>query len=210
MLDGRGRLSSIEMIGEDYEDIKVWATGELNLRTRPQSEILVEFNARLEVRARELGDDFVPISRSAFNRYSMQRDRLGREMMYAMEISRVLIDRIQPGDSDTLTIVAAEAIKTAIFQRLSDEKLEMKDIKAGADALKSANVAQKTSSDRKSKLDAQKAEQEAQEANQRREREREEAAANAVEAAVTEAGISADRAAEIRRKVLGVRTQAAT
>lgn len=204
MSSGRGRLSSIELLGEDYDDIVTWAAGELRERKQLQVDILGEFNRRLQARAEEIGDDgFEAISKSAFNRYAMKLAGLARRLEHTREISRVLTERLQPGDTDTVTIALAEAIKTSVFEAIGEAGeggLGMLDLKLGADALKAAVTAQKTSADRRAKLEAEADRKAAEMAAKLAER-----AADAVEKAAAEAGLSAAAIAQLRRDFLGVR-----
>jgi hypothetical protein len=200
MASGRGRLSSIELLGEDYDDIIAWAAGELRERRQLQVDILGEFNRRLAARAEEIGDDqFETVSKSAFGRYSMRQAQLIRRLDQTREISRVLADRLQAGETDNRTIVLAEMIKSAVFEALDDageSGLAMKDLKAAGDALKAVAAAQKVSSDRRAKLEAAAAEAAAR------------AAASVVEAVTAkavEAGLSVEAVDQLKRDFLGVR-----
>ncbi|MBT9293316.1 DUF3486 family protein [Prosthecodimorpha staleyi] len=204
MSTGRGRLSSIELLGEDYDDVVLWAAGELRARNQLQIDILGEFNKRLQARAEEIGDDdFEPVSKSAFNRYAMRLAGIARRLEHTREISRVLTDRLQPGDTDTVTIALAEAIKTAVFEAIGeagDAGMGMMDLKFAGDALKSAVTAQKHSSERRARLEAEAQRQAEAMAAQLAKR-----AADAVEKAATEAGLSAAAIAQLRRDFLGIR-----
>lgn len=203
MATGRGRLSSIELLGEDYDDIVMWAAGELRERTQLQIDILGEFNRRLAARAEEIGDAFEPISKSSFNRYAMHLSRIARRLEHTREIAKVLTDRLQPGDTDSVTIAVAEAIKTTVFEAIGeagDAGLSMMDLKFAGDALKSAVSAQKHSSDRRAKLEADAQRQAEAMAAQIAKR-----AADAVEKAAAEAGLSAAAVAQLRREFLGIR-----
>lgn len=156
-MSGRGRLSSIELLGEEYDDIVRWAATELRERSQLQIDILGEFNRRLEARAHEVGDDFEPVSKSAFNRYAMRLAGIARRLQYTREISQVLTDRLQPGDTDTVTIALAEAIKTAVFEGIGEAGeggSSMMDLKFAGDALKSAVAAQKASAELRTKMEA--------------------------------------------------------
>jgi len=188
----RGQLSSIELLGEDYEDIVAWAAAELRERKRLATVILAEFNDRLEVRAREIGEPFKPISKSAFSRYSVRLSKLARRLEGVREISRVLTDRLQPGDTDHTTIALAEMIKTAVFEGIGEageSGLDMMGLNFAASALKSAVGAQKTSA----------------ELRERAERKAAERAAAAVDQVARAAGMTADTVDAIKAKILGIR-----
>lgn len=212
MAEGRGRLSSIELLGEDYDDILTWAAGELRDRSKLQTDILGELNRQLQARAEGIGDtDFKPISRSAFSRYSVRLAGIARRLEHTREISRVLTERLQPGDTDTVTIALAEAIKTTVFEAIGeagDAGLGMMDLNFAASALKSAVAAQKTSAENRQKIEAEIA-RKADEATRAAAAALAERAANAVTAVATEAGLSADTIAQLRRDFLGIRPKPA-
>lgn len=157
-MSGRGRLSSIELLGEDYDDIVAWAAGELRERRQLQIDILDELNRRLQARAEEIGDgDFEPVSKSAFSRYSIRLAKIARRLEHTREISRVLTDRLRPGDTDTVTVALAEAIKTAVFETIGEAGeagLGLEDLKFAGQALASAVQAQRSSADLRRKLEA--------------------------------------------------------
>lgn len=67
--DGRGRLSSVEMLPAECREDVVWVNAELRERTIPQTEILDRFNARLSAKGQP------PISKGAFSRYSVRVSR---------------------------------------------------------------------------------------------------------------------------------------
>src|SRR3546814_19476969 len=64
--EGRGRLSSIDLLPEEAEPDIVWASEQLRLRETPAKMILAEFNARLADRC------IASISTSAWGRYSVR------------------------------------------------------------------------------------------------------------------------------------------
>jgi Protein of unknown function (DUF3486) len=211
-MSGRGRLSSIELLGEDYDDIVMWAAGELRERTQLQIDILGEFNRRLEARAHEVGDAFEPVSKSAFGRYSMRLARIARRLQYTREISRVLTERLQPGDTDNVTIALADAIKSAVFEAIGEAGeggSSLMDLKFAGDALKNAVTAEKYSTERRARLEAEIAAK-AEEQTRKAAAALAEQAAEAVAKAANEAGLSADRIAQLRRDFLGIREKPAT
>src|SRR3546814_9118424 len=65
--EGRGRLSSIDLLPEEAEPDIVWASEQLRLREKPAKMILAEFNARLADRG------IASISKSAWGRYSVRK-----------------------------------------------------------------------------------------------------------------------------------------
>lgn len=204
MAKGRGRLSRIDLLGPDYDDIVMWAAGQLRQRDTQQNEICAEFNARLKVRAEEIGDaGFTPISPSSFNRYSVALAETSRRMERTRDIARVLVDKLEPADSDNTTIVIAELIKSAIEEQLKENGeagTSLKDLKFAGDALRSANAAKKQSSERRAKLEEEARRQAEAMANQMARR-----TMDAVEKAAVEAGLSAAAVAQLRRDLLGIR-----
>lgn len=186
MHKGRGRLSSIDLLPDSADADVAWASEELDRRERLQKVILEEFNSRLADKG------LAPISSSAFNRHSVKLARIGRRIRDTREITAVLTDRLEPGDTDKLTIVVAETIKTLVFEMLQEggeAGFNPKQTKEMAEALRAATSAQKVSSERKTRLDA----------------ELEKKVGEAIEKVVSVTGLTAERAAEIRNQVLGVR-----
>ena len=189
---GRGRLSSIELLPEDAEPIIAWAAQQLKTRSLPQIDILAEFNTRLSVLADDLGIAIQPISPSAFNRYSVRLARMIQRIEQTREIASVLTDRLEPGQTDDLTIAITESIKTLIFQILenADEaSLPMKAAKEAAEALRAAVAAEKMSSERRRKV----------------EQEIEAKATAAIDKVAKTKGLNADTVAQLRREFLGLR-----
>jgi len=211
-MSGRGRLSSIELLGEDYDDIVTWASAELQDRHQLQTDILGEFNKRLIARSEEIGDDLTrikppgagrgqdwPISKSAFGRHAVEVAEVGRRYAEVREISAVLVDRLQPGDSDDLTIALAQLIKTAAMETIKAggrAGTGLKDLQAAGNALRAAEAALRTSTDRRQKLEEAKA---------KAAREAAAAVLERAEETAREAGLNADVIAQLRRDVIGVR-----
>lgn len=183
-VQGRGRLSSIDQLPEEAAPDIEWAMGELRERARLQIDILEEFNARLADRG------IAPISASAFNRHSLRLARIARRLAETRDIAKVLNDRLPAGASDETTVMIAETIKTLIFELLDHEGANFtpKATMEMARALQSLVSAQKLSGEARRRLQAEFA-----------------AKVDAtVDKVAVAAGLSAERAAEIRRDVLGV------
>lgn len=192
---GRGRLSSIEQLPEPCSPHIVWASEELRRRERTQTEIYEEFYQRLEaVRAEYRGElEFTIPSFSSFNRHSLRLAALARRMDDTREIAGSLAKSFDAEASDDLTVIAAEAIKTLIFEILTDageSGVDPKGTMQLASALRSASQAQGVSTSRRHKI----------------EEEFEEKVNEVVDKAGAQVGLSADQVAQIRRDVLGVRT----
>jgi len=187
---GRGRLSAIDLLPEECDEAIAKAAAALARREQTQAEIYAAFEADLRAIQKELGRIFAIPSKSAFNRYSLRLAVMSRRLEQTRAIAASLSERFNAEASDDLTLIAAEAIKTAVFETLSaGDGLAPKDTMALGNALKSALAAQNISTARRLKLEKEITAQ----------------AGKAVEAAAKEAGLSADMAASIRDEVLGVR-----
>ncbi len=183
---GRGRLSNIKMLPPEADEIVRWAALELREEKRTQLDIGNEFNEKLAV----IGLD--PISPSAFNRHSVRIADMIRRANQTREIAAVLTEKMGPGQSDDVTITLAEMIKTLLGELLDkagEAGFSPKAAMEMASALKSAAGAQKISSDRRLKVETELAQK----------------VDAALDTVSKEAGLSAEMADEIRRKVLGVK-----
>jgi len=183
--EGRGRLSSIDLLPEDAEPEIVWALEQLRVREMPQTAILDQFNARLADRG--IGK----VSKSAFSRWSVRKAVQFRRLDEVRAITSDVVTGLGTDGADQVTVAVAEMLKVAIYESLEGQ-LGPKEIMELSRALGSAVAAQKTSADHRAKLEAKVAAQV-------------EAAAERAGDAAREAGLSADRVAQIRRDVLGVR-----
>ena len=180
---GRGRLSTIDLLPAEADDTVTWAFGELRERARTQQDIHAEFNKRLaEI---QLG----PISFSAFNRHSIRLSAMARRHEEVRAITSALTERLDPGQADDLTIMAAETIKTLVFELMEDGKVSPKQTMALANALRAAEAAAKMPLTRRREMEAQFAAQVDQ----------------AIDKVRTEKGLTEDQAAFFRREVLGVK-----
>ncbi len=152
---GRGQLSSLERLPLEAEAVVAWAAAELADRDRTQTEIYAEFVTRCEqLMAEHRGElEFTIPSFSSFNRYSIRQARLSRRLDQTREIVKVLAQKHDAQASDDLTIIAGEMIKSVVLHTLGDaaDGIAPKELKALADAFKSAQVSQNLSSARKAK-----------------------------------------------------------
>lgn len=190
---GRGRLSSIQLLPQECNQVVMWAAAELQENARTQLEIYKEFSAKLEALQRESRGEleFTIPSFSAFNRYSINLDAMTRDLNETREMAAAISDTFDPEESDDLTLVAAKAIKALIFTMLRTQrgKIGSKDAKALADALRSATHAQSVSTARRDKIEAKFKAQ----------------AEKAIEKVSKEKGMSAEVVAQLRRDFLGVK-----
>lgn len=190
--DGRGWLSSIDLLPDDYDDIVLWASQELDDNTQFQVDIHQEFNRRLRARAEDIGAEAPIISASAFGRHALKRAKAARRLETAHAVAKPLMDRLEPGDTDTLTIMLGEMIKTLALEIIESEGaagMSPKEAMQLAAAIKSASQAQSVSSTRRQKLESQVAEK----------------VTKVVEKAGAQVGLSKEQVAQIRREVLGVK-----
>jgi hypothetical protein len=184
--EGRGRLSSIDLLPEDAESDIIWALEALRERTMPAKAILDEFNARLADRG------IAGVSKSAFSRWSIRKAIQFRRLDEVRAITSDVVTGLGTDGADQVTVAVAEMLKVAIYESLEGQ-LDPKSIMELSRALGSAVSAQKTSADHRRKLEEQVAATVVK-------------AADRAGEAASEAGLSADRVAQIRRDVLGVRT----
>lgn len=184
--EGRGRLSSIDLLPEEAEPDIIWALEQLRERTMPQNAILDEFNGRLADRG--IGK----VSKSTFSRWSVRKAVQFRRLDEVRAITTDVVAGLGTGGADEVTNAIAEMVKVAIYESLEGE-LGPKQIMELSRALTAVVQAQKASADHRLKLEAQvnaKVEQ----------------AAETVSASAREAGLSANVAEQLRRDVLGMRT----
>lgn len=183
--EGRGRLSTLDMLPEEAEPDIAWALDALNERAMPQKAILDEFNARLADRG--IGK----VSKSAFNRWSIRKAIQFRRLNEVRTITGEIVRDLGAEGVDNVTIAVAESIKAAVYERLEGDN-DPKALMALGRALNSAVAAQKSSAELRSKIEA-------------RTNAQLEAAAEKVESVGREAGLAEDRIAQIRRDVLGLK-----
>lgn len=185
--EGRGHLSTIDMLPEEAEEDVVWALEELRAKRLPQTTILEEFNLRLADRGIEA------ISKSAFNRFAVRKAIQFKKMDEVRRISSELVDSLGAEGPDEVTVAVAEMLKVAMYQILEDGELEPKQVMELSRALQSAVGAQSKSDDYRRQLERRVAQQV-------------EAAADRAEQLVREAGLPGDTIAQIRREFLGVKS----
>lgn len=184
---GRGRLSAIQLLPEEVQHVVDWAAQELANNDRTQTDILEEFNLKLKM----VDPSIKPISKSAFNRHSVRLSIMTRRLQQTREITKAMADHLGAESSDELTIMAAEAIKTLVFEILADSgesgvaPLEAMRL---ATALKQATLAQHISTDRRERV--------LKAFNDN--------AAKAIDDAVKKKGITREAANSIKSKILGV------
>lgn len=181
--EGRGRLSSIDLLPDEAEPAVVWALDQLRDRKLPQNVILAEFNERLA----DLS--LPPISKSTWSRFAVRKAIQFRKLDEVQRMSAELVGSLGTEGPDQVTVAVAEMLKLAMFQQLEGE-VSTKGVLELSRALQAAVGAQKSSAENRRKLQ--------QEVDERLKK-----AAADVAAVGKRAGVSADTLAEINR-VLGV------
>ena len=190
--NGRGRLSGIDLLPDACSDVIVWANRELSGRERTQTEIYFEFTTKLEDIRQTQKLEFDTPSPSAFNRYSMRQAAMLRRLQQTREIASTISERFDAETSDDLTLMAAEAIKSLVFELLeSSGEAGMTPTGAMelANALRAATAAQSVSSERRRKVEAEFASK----------------AEAAIKSVAKAKGLTKETEDAIRKKILGVK-----
>ena len=186
---GRGRLSSIDQLPDEAGPYVTAAIEALKDTKLSQNEIREELNVHLERL------DCKPISRSAFNRYSLHMAQQGQRLIEARNIAAIFAEKINEQPEGDIGLLVGETLKTLIYDvtidmTLDGESPSIKMLAEAAKALKDIELG-RGANYRAAKL--------------RQDNFIEEAADTAEEAA-RERGLSEEAANDIRAKVLGVRT----
>lgn len=156
MARGRGRLSQIELMPDECGPIIAWAADELQDRKRTQTDIYKEFVERLQALNEEYdGQLDIKIPKfTAFNQYAIKLSTMTRRLDETREIASAIAAKFDAQASDDLTLIAAEAIKSLIFEMLTSSKgIDPKGAMSLAQALRSATQAQTVSTDRRRKVE---------------------------------------------------------
>jgi hypothetical protein len=147
--EGRGRLSSIDLLPEDAEPDLIWAHEQLRDRAMHSNVIHSEFNARLADRG--IG----PISKSAWGRYAVRKAMQFRKIDATRAIASELAPTLGTDGSDHVTMLIAEMVKVAAFQMLEEGPMGTKGLMELARAVATATGAQKTSAENRRQLEAE-------------------------------------------------------
>lgn len=182
---GRGRLSSIDLLPEEAEADIVWALEQLREPKMPQIAILDAFNSRLADRG------IAKVSKSAFSRWSVRKAMQFRRLDEVRAITSDVVTGLGTDGADQVTVAIAEMLKVAIYESLEGE-LSPKGIMELSRALSTAVSAQRSSAEHRRRLEEQV------DATVKK-------AAEIADGAAREAGLSEERAGQIRRSILGVR-----
>lgn len=185
----RGRLSKIDLLPDEARPDVEWAIAELNARRRTAESIRLELNERL------LAIGCGPIEKSSFNRYSLHLAAHGAAMMQVRQVAAMFAERMDEEPEGDVGLLLVETIKSLVYAVMmkaqeGDDLPDIKILLAAADAARSLELARVTSL----KAAAFKREKFI------------ESVAEEAEKVAKEAGLSSDRAAQIRRDILGVRS----
>lgn len=118
MAEGRGRLSSIDLLPDEAQDDLLWAMGELNARKRTQADILSELNGRLGDKGVEL------ISKSAFNRKAVRIASASRKIAERRALFEGIAPQFTPDKIAEADVVIGELIKILITELLDRDANE--------------------------------------------------------------------------------------
>jgi hypothetical protein len=187
MAEGRGRLSSIDLLPEEAQDDIIWAMAQLNERVRTQADILFELNNKLEAKG------LSGISKSAFNRRSVRVASAARRLAESRALFEGLAPQFTPERVDQTNLVIGELIKVLITEMLDADGSEFTP--KGASELARAYLAtiqaQKQSTERRVKAEAAfKAE-----------------AGAAVDKVAAKTGLSAETRERLKAEILGIQAK---
>lgn len=188
----RGRLSSIDALPAECEDVVAWAARELAERSRTQTDIYAEFRTKLIALQGEQGLAFDIPAFSSFNRHSTRLSALNARLARGKALAKAIAERNDGESADDLTKAATLTIKVLILEMLEakDEGgFDPKGAKAMADAVRSLAMAENVSSARRLKIEAELAAKSDQ----------------VIETVAAEAGLSRERIDQLKRDFLGVR-----
>ncbi|WP_158094096.1 phage protein Gp27 family protein [Erythrobacter tepidarius] len=145
--EGRGHLSSIDMLPDEAEAAIVWANDCLRERKLPTAVIHAEFNEKLA----DLG--LGPISKSAFGRYAVRKAIQFRRLDEIQRIGGELARTMEAKAPDEVTVAVAELVKVAAFEILEEGEVSTAGLMQISRALQSAVAAQKTSAEYRERLE---------------------------------------------------------
>lgn len=145
--EGRGHLSSIDMLPDEAESAIIWANEQLRERHLPSAVILTEFNERL-------ADIGIPaISKSAWGRYAVRKAIQFRRLDEIQRMGGELARTMDTKAPDEVTVAVAELLKVAIFEILEGGEVTTSGVMQMSRALQSVVSAQKTSAEYREKLE---------------------------------------------------------
>lgn len=184
----RGRASKVDLLPEQ---IRNQLHQMLRERAIPQSDILDAINDLID---EEGLDESMRLSRSGLNRYATQVEQVGAHLRELREMTGALTAQLGDKPMGETTKLILELGRSQLFRAMM-QQVEDPEATVDVDMLKNAMLA------------AQRLEATAMSSHKREKEIRtafaEEAAAKAEEI-VTQAGLTKDTAAQIRREILGI------
>lgn len=134
--EGRGRLSTIDLLPPEADAAIVWANEALRERNLPGSTILTEFNERL------MDLRIEPISKGAWSRYSVRKAVQWRRMEEEHAVMGQIHAALDVEAPDQVTLVIGEMLKLAVFRQLESGEATVKELSGLARVLRNAVLAQ--------------------------------------------------------------------
>jgi len=200
----RPRPSEIDKLPAECEEDIVWAERELSARSTPQTEIRDEFNRRIAAKGHK------PISKGSFSRHALRVAKDRREMQIELQLLDVALEMF-PDLKDDRDALARELLKIRLIMAAAKPDASPKEVKGWADAGKTTSQKQIDEADAERRKAREERDAEDRSALKPQTQEAlakvDEVAGPAAERAAqiaTEAGLSADRIAAIRKGVLGL------
>lgn len=144
--EGRGHLSSIDMLPDEAEAAIVWANDQLRDRKLPTAVIHAEFNEKLA----DVG--LGPISKSAFGRYAVRKAIQFRRLDEIQRMGGELARTMDAKAPDEVTVAVAEMVKVVAFEILEEGEVSTAGLMQISRALQSAVAAQKASAEYRERL----------------------------------------------------------
>jgi len=187
--EGRGRLSSIDLLPDEAEEDIRWALDQLRARSIHQNLILDQFNARLASRG------IKPVSKSAFSRWTVRKAIQFRRLDEVRTITNEIAAAMGSAGADESTVALAEMVKAQIYETLEAGGAATKDLRGLSASLKDLAIATRASTENRKRIEE-------------REAGLAEKVADHVEAALRDHGIPAARIKQQREEFLGVRKPA--
>lgn len=187
---GRGRLSSIDLLPDHANQAVNEALAQLGERNMEQQEILAELNGKLAA----LDPPVDPISRSAFNRYSLRFAAQFTKLAEGREMAAAMAERMDEMPEGDIGLMLAETVKVLINDvvmdgMLSGESPSIGVLKEASNALKALEQGRLANA----------------KTSQIKVRDFVEQAADVASTAAAEQGLTAETIAAIRGEILGVK-----
>lgn len=186
---GRGRLSSIDLLPDHADEAVQEALARLAERDMDQQSILAALNSRLA----SLDPPVGPISKSAFNRFSMRFAVQTRKLTEGREMAAAMAEKMDELPEGDVGLMLGETVKVLINDVIMDGMLSGESpgigvLKEAANALKALEQG-RLANLRTSQIKA---------------RDFVEKAADVAASAASAQGLTAETVAAIRGEILGV------